>query len=64
MAGTHRRAAEPTIRAHKVLVLTPQESRQFVEALLGAPAPNSALRAAAAHYRRAMASDDGADDLV
>jgi uncharacterized protein (DUF1778 family) len=64
MAGTRRRAAESTIRAHDVLLLTPQESRQFVEALLGAQTPNAALRAAAAHYRRVMASGDADDDLI
>ena len=50
-----QRAAEQIIREHEVLVLTPQESRQFVEALLNAPPPNAALRAAAAHYQRVMA---------
>lgn len=64
MAAMHRRADQPTIRAHDVLVLTPQESRQFVAALLNAPAPNAALRAAAAHYRRVMASNGADGDLI
>ncbi len=51
------RAAERSIRDHAVLVLTARESQTFVEALLNPPAPNAALRAAAAHYGRVMASD-------
>jgi uncharacterized protein (DUF1778 family) len=50
-----QRAAEQTIREHEVLVLTPRESRQFVEALLNPPAPNVALRAAARHYQTVTA---------
>jgi len=48
-------ASEERIRQHTVLVLTPLESRQFVEALLDPPAPNAALRAAAVHYEQVMA---------
>ena len=48
-------AAEEKIREHTVLTLTPLESRRFVEALLDPPAPNAALRAAAAHYEQVMA---------
>jgi uncharacterized protein (DUF1778 family) len=52
-----RRAAEQSIRDHTRLVLTAQESRAFVEALLNPPAPNAALRAAAEHYRKMVTSD-------
>jgi uncharacterized protein (DUF1778 family) len=64
MAGPRRRAAESTIRAHDVLLLTPQESRRFVEALLHPQAPNATLRAATAHDQRVMASGDAAADLI
>jgi uncharacterized protein (DUF1778 family) len=52
-----QRAAEEAIREHSTLVLTPQASRAFVEALLEPQAPNAALRAAADHYRRVVISD-------
>lgn len=55
VVNSAQRAAEQIIREHEVWNLTPQESRQFVEALLNAPAPNAALRAAARHYRQVMA---------
>ncbi|MGI8913533.1 MAG: DUF1778 domain-containing protein [Chloroflexota bacterium] len=55
VVNSAQRAAEQTIREHEVLLLTPQESRQFVEALLNAPAPNAALRAATTHYLGVMA---------
>ncbi len=51
------RAAEQLIRDHAVLVLTARESQTFVETLLNPPAPNAALRAAAAHYAQLMAPD-------
>ena len=47
-----QRAAEQSIRDHAVLDLTARETQSFVEALLDAPAPNPALRAAAEHYRK------------
>jgi uncharacterized protein (DUF1778 family) len=57
VVSSAQRAAEQTIREHEVLMLTPQESRQFVEALLNAPTPNAALRAAARHYQQVMAEE-------
>ncbi len=51
------RAAEQLIRDHAVLVLTARESQTFVETLLNPPAPNAALRAAAAHYAQLIAPD-------
>jgi uncharacterized protein (DUF1778 family) len=50
-----QRAAEQSIREHAVLALTARESQAFVAALLNAPAPNSALRAAAEHYQQVTA---------
>jgi uncharacterized protein (DUF1778 family) len=54
MRDSLRQAAEQTIREHEVMRLTARDSRAFVEALLAPPAPNAALRAAAAHYKRVM----------
>ena len=50
-----QRAAELSIQEHTTLFLTPLETRRFVEALLDPPAPNAALRAAAAQYEQVMA---------
>jgi uncharacterized protein (DUF1778 family) len=47
-------AAARSIRDHAVLGLTARESREFVAALLDAPAPNAALRSAAERYRQVM----------
>jgi hypothetical protein len=38
------------------MILTAQASRDFVDALLSAPVPNDALRAAANHYNRVVRS--------
>ena len=56
MVRSTQRAAEQAIREHSRLVLTPRESRSFVEALLQPPPPNAALRAASEHYRRVALS--------
>lgn len=56
MVRSTQRAAEQAIREHSTLVLTPRESRSFVEALLQPPAPNAALRAAREHYRQVAVS--------
>lgn len=48
-------AAQRVIREHDVMALSARDSRAFVEALLNPPAPNDALRAAFADYRRAVA---------
>ncbi len=55
VVSSAQRAAERRIQEHTTLFLTPLESRRFVEALLDPPAPNAALRAAAAHYEEVMA---------
>ncbi len=46
-------AAADTIRRHELLNLTPHDQETFVAALLHPPAPNKALREAAASYLRA-----------
>jgi uncharacterized protein (DUF1778 family) len=46
-------AAAETISRHELLKLTPDDQDVFVQALLKPPAPNKALRAAAARYRAA-----------
>lgn len=43
-------AAAKTISRHELLELTPDDQDVFVAALLKPPAPNKALRAAAARY--------------
>jgi uncharacterized protein (DUF1778 family) len=45
-----QQAAKETIREQEVLVLRGEASRVFVNALLNAPAPNAALRAAARRH--------------
>jgi uncharacterized protein (DUF1778 family) len=44
-------AAIDTISRHELMKLTPDDQEVFVTALLNPPAPNKALRAAAARYR-------------
>lgn len=44
-------AAADTISRHELLRLAPSDQEAFVAALLNPPAPNEALRAAAARYR-------------
>lgn len=44
-------AAADTISRHELLMLAPGDREIFVAALLNPPAPNDALRAAAARYR-------------
>ena len=44
-------AAAATISRHELLELIPGDQEVFVAALLKPPAPNKALRAAAARYR-------------
>jgi uncharacterized protein (DUF1778 family) len=46
-------AAAETISRHELLKLTPDDQEVFVAALLKPPAPNKALRAAAARYHAA-----------
>jgi uncharacterized protein (DUF1778 family) len=46
-------AAADTIARHELLKLTPTDQNVFVAALLKPPAPNKALRGAAARYRAA-----------
>jgi len=46
-------AAAETISRHELLELAPDDQEIFVAALLKPPAPNKALRAAAARYRAA-----------
>ncbi len=55
VVSSAQRAAERSIQEHTTLRLTALESRRFVETLLSPPAPNAALRAAAAHYEQVMA---------
>jgi uncharacterized protein (DUF1778 family) len=50
LSSAQAAAAEPISR-HELLKLTPDDQDVFVAALLKPPAPNKALRAAAAHYR-------------
>ena len=47
-------AAATTIARHELLELTPEDQQVFVAALLRPPAPNKALRAAAARYLAAQ----------
>jgi len=47
-------AAAEAISRHELLKLTPEDQKVFVDALLRPPAPNKALRAAAARYRAAQ----------
>jgi len=44
-------AATDTIARYELLRLSPRDQQAFVEALVNPPAPNEALRAAAARYR-------------
>ena len=44
-------AAKETIREHEVIVLSAEDGRMFVEALLNPRGPNDALLAAADRYR-------------
>ena len=44
-------AAIETVQAHETMRLTVRDSIAFVEAITNPPAPNDALRAAAADYR-------------
>jgi uncharacterized protein (DUF1778 family) len=48
-------AATQVITRHELLRLSPRDQVEFVEALLNPPAPNEALRAAAARYRNLRA---------
>jgi len=57
-AASVQEAAEWAIREHYVLTLTAQESRTFVEALLGPPAPNEHLRALAECYRQTTRTEE------
>jgi len=50
LASAHAATTE-TIACHELLKLTRPDQRVFVNALLNPPAPNKALRAAAARYR-------------
>lgn len=47
-------AALQAISHYELLKLAPEDQRVFVDALLNPPAPNKALRAAAARYRAAQ----------
>jgi uncharacterized protein (DUF1778 family) len=50
-------AAEEIIERNNVITLSVRDSAAFAEALLNPPAPNDALRAAAARYRKDVISD-------
>ena len=39
-------AATDVVRTHELIVLTPEESKKFVEVLMNPPGPNERLRAA------------------
>mgnify|MGYP000011752907 CR=1 FL=1 len=47
-------AALRTVQAHRVISITSQEQRVFVESLLNPPEPGPRLRAAAHRYRKLM----------
>jgi uncharacterized protein (DUF1778 family) len=47
-----QQAAIRTVEEHNVIRLTLDQQQRFVEALLNPPAPNAALRAAAARYKQ------------
>ena len=47
-----RDAAVKTVEEHNLLMLTIEDQRRFVEALMNPPAPNATLRKAAARYRK------------
>ena len=53
LLGSAQAAAADTISRHELLKLTPDDQESFVAALLNPPAPNKALRVAAARYRAA-----------
>jgi uncharacterized protein (DUF1778 family) len=52
IVGSAQRAAEEVIREHTIVMLTAQDSRAFVEALLNPPDASERLRAAAARYKQ------------
>lgn len=52
VAASVQQAAEQTIRAHKVITLTAEDSRAFAAALLAPAAPNERLRALAERYKK------------
>lgn len=56
VAASVQQAAEQTIRAHKVITLTAEDSRAFAEALLAPAAPNESLRALAERYKNTTAT--------
>jgi uncharacterized protein (DUF1778 family) len=54
LLASAQNAAAETISRHQLLKLTPEDQRVFVGALLSPPAPNKALKSAAARYRLAQ----------
>jgi len=51
-----RAAATETIERHQLLQLSLEDSEAFADALLAPPAPDEALRAAAARYKKGSLS--------
>jgi uncharacterized protein (DUF1778 family) len=47
-------AAVKTVEEHSLIKLTLEDQQRFVEALMNPPAPNAALKKAAAGYRQTM----------
>lgn len=54
LLASAQNAAAEAISRHELLRLTPEDQRVFVDTLLNPPAPNKALRTAAARYRAAQ----------
>jgi uncharacterized protein (DUF1778 family) len=58
VVGSAYAAAEETIRAHDLLVLSARDSVRFVETLLQPVGPNDALSSAARRYRALLGSEE------
>ncbi len=57
MVSTAYKAAQDIVSRHAAWALNRAQSKAFVEALLRPPAPNEALRAAAARYKSYQKGD-------
>ncbi|HLD17294.1 MAG TPA: DUF1778 domain-containing protein [Coxiellaceae bacterium] len=56
--SSSQEAAHAVIRDHKIITLTAEETKSFVNTLLGPAKPNAALKKAAKRYNAFMKKDD------
>lgn len=56
IADALRASAAQVVQEHAIIRLNPDESRQFIEALLNPPEPNEALRRAFLEHKRTVDS--------